>query len=153
MRIIISLALFFMVLSVPAQRVSFDDPDLTFSFKKPKGWQVFDDGYVVKVAPSESDTAIIYFSITYFEDARPKSETDLDFLHDGSNDESRPTQPIKIAGTDGQFFFEEKANSVSAEYYFKKLGQRFEIFTLHPSEDREMEKTLRKIVRSVKVNQ
>ncbi|MEQ9022242.1 MAG: hypothetical protein RLN82_05720, partial [Pseudomonadales bacterium] len=72
MRSIISLLLLSAIsFSGFAQRVTFNDPDLTFSFKKPKDWQVFDDGYVVKISPSAQDTANIYFSFTYFESAQP----------------------------------------------------------------------------------
>ena len=54
-----------------AQRVKFQDPDLKFSFRKPKSWQTFDNQYVIKISPSAKDTSTIYLCSTYFAPPMP----------------------------------------------------------------------------------
>ena len=51
-----------------AQRVEFNDPDLTFSFVKPTEWTLH-DGPTIFVLPEneQANEPITFFSITYFE--------------------------------------------------------------------------------------
>lgn len=131
MRNTISLLLFLLSFYALGQRVSFEDPDLTFSFKKPKNWHVFDDGYVVKVAPSVKDSASTYFSITYFEDAQPSR--DIQFA-DSIDSTSNPCLgKTKIAGVLTKYCVETTSNAIQTQYHFTKYGQRFELVTLQPS--------------------
>lgn len=133
-----------------SQRVSFNDPDLTFSFKKPKGWEVFDDGYSVKTSPSAADSSSLFFSITYFEGAQPFGEltiglTSADAMTDATN------KSFKIAGENAKSRTIKKGSGVAIDYTFSKMGQRFEITTLSPLGDTKSERFLKKIVKSIQV--
>ncbi|MEP1033721.1 hypothetical protein [Ekhidna sp.] len=145
MRITISLILIASYFFSFCQRISFEDPDLTFSFKKPKNWEVFDDGYVVKASPSARDSADTYFTITYFEFAQPSG--------------SFPTAKPVIESFD-KGFTKTKINGIKAkcieikngeyrtnEYEFVKYGQRFEIKT--SARDPQINRIFRKIIRSI----
>lgn len=149
MRIIISLTLLWFTVSAPAQRITFQDPDLTFSIKKPKSWEVFDDGYVVKVSPSMQDTASTYFSITYFEGAQPYGEVlfeeqlQLDI-------KPIPIGKAKIAGEPASYFETTDERSLTRMYRFTKYDQRFELVTKSPISS-EHSRQLSSLVRSVKV--
>ncbi|WP_370089800.1 hypothetical protein [Ekhidna sp.] len=150
MRIIISLTLLLLIVSASAQRVTFDDPDLTFSIKKPKGWEVFDDGYVVKVSPSMQDTASTYFSITYFEGAQPYGE--IIFEEQLQLDiKPAPTGKTKIAGEPASYFEAIDEKSATIIYTFSKYNQRFELVTKSPITS-EHSRQLNSLVRSVKVS-
>ena len=131
-----------------SQRVSFNDPDLTFSFKKPKSWQVFDDGYLVKVAPSAVDSSDVYFSITYFEDAKPLDG--LGFPSD-TNKQDSTGQFTKIDKIQATYFVEKNARSELKKFHFYKKGQRFEVETKHKPENKDQNHTLWKMVKSIKV--
>lgn len=147
MRITISLLLIFSSLFTFSQRVSFEDPDLTFSFKKPKSWQVFDDGYVVKVSPSARDSANTYFTITYFENAQPYGL--LPTATPASSTKAADFNTVKIAGESAKQFEESAKNEYLNKYQFTKYGQRFEIKTssTYPKANR----TFRKIIRSIRI--
>ncbi|WP_420318068.1 hypothetical protein [Ekhidna sp.] len=162
MRTIIS---FFLITTVTsflvAQRLKFNDPDLSFSLKKPKSWQVFDNGYVVKLSPSANDTSSIYFTITYFEDASPL----------GGNETLQIIQPkeyvitelptpntIKIGkyqlqtGTTRAFINDNYYHQ--QRYIFNNNGQRWEIITsARESEKKELEKIFNRMIKSLKITE
>ena len=73
MRIITSLLILVYSFSSVSQRVSFEDPGLNFSFKKPKDWVMVDDGYVIKVAPFMEVIDHTYLTLTYFDYPEPTS--------------------------------------------------------------------------------
>lgn len=51
-----------------AQKTTIEDPDITFSFKKPKGWTLKDDGYYLNLyAPAADTDSLDYISFTYYE--------------------------------------------------------------------------------------
>ncbi|WP_462248072.1 hypothetical protein [Ekhidna sp.] len=147
MRIITSL--FILVLSNIAysQRLSFEDPDLTFSFEKPKEWEVYDDGYVVKVSPSVLDSANIYFTITYFEDAQGfglfpnKEHIEVD--------NKQKSSTLKIDGKTAKVGEEKKDGSNLSTYTFMKYGQRFELKT--SSTKKKQKRIFRKIISSIQI--
>ncbi|MEO9482065.1 MAG: hypothetical protein ABJG47_01380 [Ekhidna sp.] len=147
MRIIISLIFLLVTLTSFSQRISFEDPDLVFSFEKPKKWEVFDDGYVVKVSPSEKDTASTYFTITYFEDAEsfgffPRTEPAI-------NPHDIASPKINIDGEVASLVEKKQDNSFLNTYTFQKYGQRFEIKTLAASP--KTKRIFRKIIRSLRI--
>ncbi len=76
MRTTINLVVLLYSFTLLSQRVSFEDPNLTFSFFKPKNWIVVDDGYYIKVSPAMRDTAFTYLTITYFDPPEPSSNSD-----------------------------------------------------------------------------
>ena len=147
MRNTISLFLLLSALSTFAQRVSFEDPDLTFSFKKPKNWQVFDDGYVVKVSPSAADSATIYFTITYFENAQPFG------LFSNARPADSPKvldfETIKIAGKEAKVRKWVEGKAYLHAYTFRKYGQHFQLKTA--TLDPQNQRIFRRIIKSIKV--
>ena len=78
MRSIISLLALLAASFCIAQRISFEDPQLTFSIKKPKNWEVIDNGYVIKLTPSHQDSTTTFITFTYFEQATPFEESGFD---------------------------------------------------------------------------
>lgn len=140
-----------------AQRISFEDPDLTFSFKKPNDWQVFDDGYAVKVSPSPKDTTNTYFSITYFEDAQPFGIFPLtDGLESADGPKKKPiSYRGKIAGENAKYLETRTGNSIQTIYLFYKFGQRFQVITKEPlnGEDKKNERVFNRMIRSIRVSQ
>ncbi|SNT12897.1 hypothetical protein SAMN05421640_2408 [Ekhidna lutea] len=151
MRSIISLLILSISFGLLAQRVAFEDPDLSFSFKKPKGWEVVDDGYVVKVSPSIADTSTTCFAITYFESPKPVGDIPLDLQLQIDSTET-PTSKTKIAGEEANWFEETSENFISRHYTFFKFNQRFEITIKYPIESK-YDKKLKSIIRSIKVKQ
>lgn len=147
MRIITSLLIIFISQTSFSQRVEFEDPDLTFSFKKPKGWEVFDDGYVVKVSPSAKDSASTYFTITYFENAQPYGSFPTAELADETLTPS--TQTYQIAKEETKLREKREGDQQVKLYSFMKYGQRFEIKTASSSEVNE--RFFQKIIRSIKI--
>ncbi|MEQ9465874.1 MAG: hypothetical protein RLN88_00600 [Ekhidna sp.] len=134
-----------------SQRITFNDPDLSFSFKKPKDWQVFDDGLVVKVSPSAADSSRTYFSITYFEDAEPFGEFPLVESQPETPPENLTPYPKKIAGQDAKYQ-ENNSNELSATYVFYTFGQRFLIVTVQSlPEDQAVSQAFNRMIRSIKV--
>ena len=151
MRNTISLLLLFLTISGFGQRMTFEDPDLTFSFKKPKNWQVFDDGYVVKVSPSVKDSADTYFSITYFEDAQPFGES---LFADAGENQSNESGTAKITGETAIYHKKTETGLIHTSYTFKKYDQRFEIITMQPApikNPRNLE-IFKRIIRSIRIS-
>ncbi len=149
MRSTISLLLISISIVGFSQRVSFEDPDLTFSFKKPKTWQVFDDGYSVKVAPSASDSSHTFLSITYFEDARP-----LGGIGSFSKSTGRQatTYTRKIDGVAATFEIHKTKNIEKRIYHFYKYNQRFEVITSLPGKTAlRNHRTIKNIIRSIRI--
>ena len=152
MRSIISALITIMSLVTLAQRVTFNDPDLTFSFKKPKSWEVFDDGYSVKASPSAADSSNFFFSITYFESPTPAGEMTIGLT---SSDEFSPDgdASFKIGGEKATYQRIIKDNKQSTLYRFYKLGQRFEVTVVSNSSYKKGTKTLRKIIKSIRIEE
>ena len=73
MRISISISILIVTISAFGQRVIFEDPELTFSFKKPKDWVMLDDGYEIKIAPVMADIHQTYLTVTYYDYPEPTS--------------------------------------------------------------------------------
>ncbi|MEO9871072.1 hypothetical protein [Ekhidna sp.] len=154
MKSIISLLLITVSFAALSQRVQFEDPDLTFSFKKPKGWEVFDDGYLVKVSPSINDSSRNYFTITYFEDSQPFGGVNL--LHSATALQQEKgaykTTGIKIDGVQAKYSEQKNKNTLVRLYTFYKYDQRFEIYTsIFPSDNSTISRKTRKIVRSIQI--
>lgn len=147
MRNTISLVLLISSFFSFSQRISFEDPDLTFSFKKPKNWEVFDDGYVVKVSPSARDTANIYFAITYFENAQPFGI--FSNVTPAGDEDGIIFNALKIAGSDAKNRQEIEDKTFLNSYTFRKYNQRFELktSTTNPKDQR----IFRRIIKSIKV--
>ncbi|MEO1254798.1 MAG: hypothetical protein AAFY41_07935 [Bacteroidota bacterium] len=142
--IIISVACF-------SQRVYFEDPDLTFSFKKPKNWQVFDNGYVVKVAPSVSDSAHTYFSITYFESPKPWGE--WGFETTPNTDIKTERSNLKIASENATYKTDDTEGMIIRNYSFNKYNQRFEIIVSAKRQSfKKLNRVYKRIIRSTRVN-
>ncbi len=146
MRNTISLIFLFTCLFSYSQRVSFEDPDLTFSFVKPKKWEVFDDGYVVKVSPSAKDSASTYFTITYFEDAQSFG---LFPIAGVEGDVATASSKMKIDGAPAKYDTKVKNGTQLGSYTFMKYGQRFELKTA--SNHKKQNRIFRKIIRSIQI--
>ncbi|MEP0986584.1 hypothetical protein [Ekhidna sp.] len=150
MRIIIS---FFVLISAFlsfSQRVSFEDPDLTFSFKKPKSWQVIDTGYEVKVFPSVKDSSSTYLIITYFEDAQPFGAFNIG--QSAKTQELVKTLDFKIAKVSAKYSTQISEGLLKTNYRFYKLGQRFELRTSHlQMNNRKAARALKRMIRSIRV--
>ncbi len=154
MRNTISLLLLALSFSGFGQRISFEDPDLTFSFKKPKDWQVFDDGYVVKISPSAQDTANIYFSITYFEDAKSIGSTQFENnLEKKSPSDGFRLRIGRIAGSKAKYLIETSDNSTKTRYHFIWGDQRFELITKQPLpiKNPRNSEVFNRIIRSIRI--
>ena len=152
MRSTISIVFLLLITSLSAQRITFNDPDLSFSFKKPKNWQVFDDGLVVKVSPSATDSAHTYFSITYFEDAEPFGGFPSVESQPGTPSEDLTPYSKKIAGKEANYQRVRGSNEQSATYVFHTFGQRFRIMTVQPlPEDAGITQAFNRMIRSLKV--
>lgn len=150
MRIIISFFLLASAFLSFSQRVSFEDPDLTFSFKKPKNWQMIDNGYEVKVYPSAKDSSSTYFTITYFEDAKPSGEFNLG-QHEEALKSARPLN-FKIAGVPAKYASRNDKERIITRYQFYKFGQRFELKTSFSETNKSKnERVFKRMIRSVKV--
>ena len=150
MRSITSWILICISISCFSQRVSFNDPDLTFSFKKPKNWEIFDDGYLVKASPSALDSANTFFSITYFEDAQP-----FDGLGLASNSGNATTdrKSIKIDKVKATYFIKKEDGDEVKQYQFYKKGQRFSVVTKYPMSDKTPSRKLLKMVKSIRITE
>ncbi len=147
MRITISLFLLTTTLVSFSQRVSFEDPDLTFSFKKPKNWQVFDDGYVVKVSPSAKDSATVYFTLTYFEYAQPIGA--LPTAKPANHSDEEDYVQTKVAGAAAKQRERMDGELTIINYTFVKFGQSFYLKT--STDNIADQRIFRKIIRSVQI--
>lgn len=153
MRNTISLLLILISISALSQRVSFDDPDLTFSFKKPKNWQVFDDGYYVKVSPSVTDSSSTYFTITYFENPEPYGN-DLSLgLGDPNSVDNLEIASFTIVKETVKLEELVEANSKQTTYFFSKYGQNFVVKTSVPKDQKKTNRLILKMIRSILVTQ
>lgn len=148
MRIFASLIMLFLATQCVAQTIVFEDPDLTFSIKKPKKWQVFDDGYVVKLSPSVSDSATLYVSLTYFE--APKVYDLFDSFEGDSKETEEKT--VRLKKLDVSQEDTSTDDLIKSKYTFRVFGQEFLIRTSAPAPLRpKQRKVFRKIVRSVRI--
>lgn len=168
MQTIIRLFVLLLATSSLAQRVEFNDPDLTFSFKKPKSWELIDDGYVVKVSPTVADTASIYVSFTYFQSPSAidytmlEADTEVPTLIpmnsvDEYNNHPESGEKIKIAKEEGRWSATEVTENgivyVRRIYHITTYGQRWDIVTNVPKkEENAYHKKLLSIVKSLKVS-
>ncbi|MEQ6166730.1 hypothetical protein AAOE16_06000 [Ekhidna sp. MALMAid0563] len=162
MRSTISLLVFIVSISSAfSQRITFDDPDLTFSFKKPKGWEVFDNGYVVKISPSAVDTADIYFTITYFESPTPigsfREIIDTPFP-DKPLEEAAPQRIVNIGQyqlrMESRDAIKEETSFIQQKYQFDHLGQSWEITTFAPEPKApKLHKLFKRMIKSLRINQ
>lgn len=146
---------------VSAQRITFDDPDLTFSFKKPKSWEVFDNGYVVKVSPSARDTSDVYFTITYFESPTPMGSFSevMDIpLQEKPVKAPEPQKTVNI----GQYLLkmestiatEDSGAYMQHRYQFDHHGQSWEITTCTPeSKAKKLHKLFKRMIKSLRIDQ
>lgn len=150
-----------------SQRITFNDPDLTFSFVKPADWMVQDD-LVVKATPSNQsfESATTFFSITYYEDPEKPEEATIELV---DSDVTSPPIPPNLqefkAGAGGKtdiaeetahwtsYYHTQDAIRIKAvSYRFMKFNQRFEITVSAPiSSFEQMEKELEAILSSIKI--
>lgn len=168
MRTIIRLFVLVLATSSMAQRVEFNDPDLTFSFKKPKSWELIDDGYVVKVSPTVADTASIYVSFTYFQSPSAidytmlEADTEVPTLIpmnsvDEYNNHPESGEKIKIAKEEGRWSATEVMENgivyVRRIYHVSTYGQRWDIVSNVPKADvSAYNRTFSRIIKSLKVS-
>jgi len=155
--VFIALISLLFALDIHAQRITFEDPGLTFSLKKPKGWEVFDNGYVVLISPSAKDTATTFFSITYFEDAKPIGdsyvESDLIQVQEQKPKNLQPN-PFRIAKEESAFKEESIDEYLRTTYTFTKFDQQFFIITNQVSAtDNKRQINFRRMLKSIRVSQ
>ena len=152
-----------------AQRVTFKDPDLTFSFKKPKDWVVYDNGYIVKVfPPTHAKDTSTYFTITYFEAPVPSQNIvgadgvevaiEQDPLDSSRfeimSEKSSGTMKIAKAQATWQLYTHQQGETEKRTmiYQFKMYNQRFELETSSPKvQYKSFESAFRKIISSIRV--
>lgn len=160
MRSLISSWFLIITITSFSQRVTFDDPDLSFSFKKPKNWQIVDDGYVIKIAPDLADTAITYLSLTYFQNPAPLNE----MLGEGlavqlpeSSLQEIPfgkevnLGPYLTHMTSTRLLTDDDESLIQKMYRFKDHGQQWEIITSYKASERKMNHTFEKVIKSLKI--
>lgn len=144
----ISILLLSLSINVAAQRVEFNDPDLTFSFVKPTLWTV-KDGLTVFVSPENesTDQPTIFFSITYFENPS-QAEANEDVFDSNEIEPSIPSDlkefsPDKVGrryitnetALWASYYHTQNGISLKAvSYVFMKLNQRFEIRVSAPKD-------------------
>ncbi|GAB4236704.1 MAG: hypothetical protein Tsb0034_11460 [Ekhidna sp.] len=155
MKIAISFLVCIISLSGMAQRLTYDDPDLTFSIKKPKKWEVFDDGYVVEVSPSVNDSSHTYLTITYFQKPLPPTGSEdlelMTMLPQVGMEEVSITEKVKIGP------YHTERSSISNDsllqylYHFEDHGQLWEIITSAPKTDIKAQKRFLRLIRSIKI--
>lgn len=143
-----------------SQRVTFDDPDLSFSFKKPKNWQIVDDGYVIKIAPTFADTATTYLSLTYFEDPAPLNELSSEgmavHLPEYQLQEIPFGEEVNLGTyltrmTSTRLLTDDDVSLIQKMYRFKDHGQQWEIITSYKASERKMNHTFEKVIKSLKI--
>lgn len=164
MRTTISLVLLLFYLTASSQRVSFDDPDLNFSFKKPRSWELIDDGYVVKISPTLQDTAELFMTITYFEapslfgtSTNPDLPQVIPF--DSPNEDYGTVKDegtIQINKVQAQYSTTHiTKGSMMIEirnYQFSKLGQSWELVTSSPTDvSKSSSKQFNRILKSLRI--
>ena len=152
MRIIISVIICLYTLSINAQRVEFNDPDLTFSFVKPKEWSLFDDGYRVLVSPSVKDSSNIYFSITYFEKPQPQElGLEEDLIIEEEFEQELVNVNFKIAKVEAQTYMQADAQGEKKVYIFEKFNHRFYIYTAENDSKNSFDGVFKRILKSIRV--
>jgi len=167
MRTILLALAFLSSLEVCSQRVTFQDPDLSFSFKKPKNWEFFDNGYVIKVSPSAADSSTTYLTLTYFSSPKPMGgyganefPESLNTVNPADNIGSQPEKngpSEKILGNDVQsreFIQDQEGEDLKVRTYtFREAGQQWEIIASAPKgEGKKFNKVFRKIMRSLRID-
>lgn len=165
MRHVTSICLTILATGLLAQRLNFEDPELTFSIKKPKDWILIDDGYVVKFSPTKKDTANIYITFTYFEapsaiNYEVEMDTDVPVVIPfGQSDEygviPNDGNKIKIAGEEGSWSetnVESNGTIFTRRiYHFTQYGQRWDIVTNAPeSEMKKYQRYFKKVIKSLR---
>jgi len=160
MRITISLLLLLAVFLLNAQRLRFQDPALKLSFKKPSSWEVFDNGYIIKVAPSAKDTLSVYLTITYFTPPVPiegLSEEDLATLIPESSVATQ-FEYFPLSTKSVRLFREEikwrsSKDQISEYRFYSKshLGENWEIVATAPAKNYDQYRpTFERIINSIK---
>ena len=153
--------LLFQFITSVGQQVTVKDPDITFSFSKPKNWITRDDGdnYMI-FAPDLFNKAGM--SITYFEN--PK-ETSLDEIFNAQIKYTLPSNEpgFALLNQGEEFIGSRKAKWVLYEsilnekkhvnlaYMFNENGQSFILFALARQENfNEFEEPFKQVMRSLK---
>ena len=157
--------------SVFAQRVEFNDPDLTFSFVKPESWTI-KDGLTVFAIPGTENLEVpnTFFSITYFEgptQVEQSESVEADLVFDV--DEIEPNIPSDLkefkSGEIGRIYIANETalwasyyhtqNEIrvkAVSYVFTKLNQRFEIRISAPiNQFEENEPLFQSIINSLEI--
>ncbi len=151
-RILFLFALAIIPLTSSAQkRVEVKDPEITFSYLLPDGWQVKDDGYTYEIfVPGRQDS---YISITYVETAqgseyieslgeKPSFEEDFFFeiryilTEDFSNlkvQENGSTTLDETSARWVKFSHGTNEEKVGVFYMYQKLNQIFKISVSSPA--------------------
>ncbi|GGF27545.1 hypothetical protein [Echinicola rosea] len=138
------------------EQIVVNDPSIQFSYEKPAGWEVKDNGYTYQVHAPEVEGAFISFTYLqrpqgdeYVESLgdKPAFKEDFEFellynVADGVEGfEATERGKIKIDGTTALWAkFSSLVNGEEMTNYFfmfPKLGQNFKITTTAPKEDAE----------------
>ena len=165
MRTTISLLILLCSLPVFCQRISFEDPGLTFSFKKPKNWVLVDDGYEIRVSPFMRDTAHTFLTMTYFDYPEPisndvgthfvitiESETKEDFKDHMWSDDHMVICKKKVLWK--KRLFSSSDVLIEQRFYDFDLQQKnWEIVTSVPSEEfKKYQRKFKGIIRSFRID-
>ena len=160
MRSIISFLLLGLSFLAYAQRTKFQDPELKLSLKKPPGWEIFDNGYVIKVAPSAKDTATTFLTVTYFTPAVPIgefSEEEFPPLIPESSvafqfeDFPESKESIKLLKKKVKWRIKGKEGTEFRFYETQYVGQHWEVVVSAPKERNATYQPLfEKIIRSLR---
>ena len=170
MRQFFFLIFLFHILISFSQRVSFNDPDLSFSFKKPSKWELVDDGFNISMYPRNPVEEIQQINITYFEAASEESFDVaplikiIEFRQDLLEANKLGYKSIEsIKKSDYKDFelytctysFElEKRTVINRTYYFMRFNQRFELTSAASTIEtlNDMDQIIEKIIDTLVVN-
>ncbi|WP_420575856.1 hypothetical protein [Ekhidna sp.] len=170
MRQFLFLAFLFQVFILFSQRVSFNDPDLSFSFKKPSKWELVDDGFNISMYPKKPVEEIQQINITYFEAASEESfdTVPLNKIIEFRQELLEVNKPAyKLIGSikksdhkDSELytctysFKLEKRTAINRTFYFMRFNQRFELTCSASTIEtlNEMDQVIEKIIDTLVVN-
>ncbi|AWW30701.1 hypothetical protein DN752_11505 [Echinicola strongylocentroti] len=133
------------------ERVVINDPSIQFSYVKPSGWEVKDDGYTYEVYAPNSSGAYVSFTYVqrpqgddYVESLGDKPAFKEDFNFELLYNVAEDVEDFKViergkTKIDGATALWAKFQSLSGEqewisyfYMYPKLGQNFKIMTTAP---------------------
>ncbi|MFK7953875.1 MAG: hypothetical protein AB8B73_13600 [Ekhidna sp.] len=112
-----------------AQRIEFEDPDLTFSFVKPQDW-IVKDGLTVFVTPNDEsiEEPNTFFSITYFEEPIP-TEANENVFDANEMEPSIPSGLIEFNPSKAGKKYIANEVAMWASYYHTQSGKRLKVIS------------------------